>query len=160
MIYPSQYIKKVLDFNNYIVAKTPQGYRLRGDGNILTVRLPETGSDIDFLQSRNVVGIAPGPKARYVSLSSGDADLVIGSSANQPYLAWSNGHLTHFQRQGRGFNFDLKGYQPLLFALAHADGCRLTMNNQPLTPTKITGGNQIYQLSSYESHALRLDCGS
>lgn len=159
-IYPSQYIKKVLDFNQYVVAKTPQGYRLRGDGNLLTVRLPETGSDIDFLQSNNVAGIAPGPKARYVSLSTGDADLVLGSSTNQPYLAWSNGHLTHFQRQGRGFNFDLKGYQPLLFALAHADGCHLTMNNKPLTPTKITGGNQIYQLSSYESHALRLDCGS
>ncbi|MFO1353954.1 MAG: hypothetical protein U1E88_05755 [Acinetobacter sp.] len=37
-VYPSQYIEKVLDFNHYVVAKTPQGYRLRGNGSICTVR--------------------------------------------------------------------------------------------------------------------------
>jgi hypothetical protein len=159
-IYPSQYIKKVLDFNHYTVSKIPLGYRLRGDGNILTVRLPETGSEINFLQSRNVVGITAGPKARYVSLSSGDADLIIGTSANQPYIAWSNGHLTHFERVGRSINFDLVGYQPLIFALAQTNGCTLTMNNKSLISTKSKDGNQIYQLSSHESNALHLSCAN
>ena len=157
-VYPSQYIEKVLDFNHYVVAKTPQGYRLRGNGSIRTVRLPEAGQGIDFLKSRDVAGIAPGPKARYVALSSGDADLVFGSSANQPYLAWANGHLTQFQRQGRGFTFTLVGYQALRFALAQAKGCHLTQNNQPLTPATNNNGNLVYQLSSHESQTLRLDC--
>ena len=154
----NQILEKVLDFNHYVVAKTPQGYRLRGNGSIRTVRLPEAGQGIDFLKSRDVAGIAPGPKARYVALSSGDADLVFGSSANQPYLAWANGHLTQFQRQGRGFTFTLVGYQALRFALAQAKGCHLTQNNQPLTPATKNNGNLVYQLSSHESQTLRLDC--
>jgi hypothetical protein len=157
-IYPSQYIQKVLDFNHYVVARTPQGYRLHGDGDLLTVRLPKTGEDLNFVQSNNVAGITSGPEARYVSLTSGDADLVLGDHKNQPYLAWSNGHLTHFERQGLSFNFGLTGYQPLTFALAQTNGCSLIQNNQILHPIKNDQGNQIYQLRTYESQTLQLNC--
>ena len=157
-VYASEYIQKVLDFNQYVVAKTADGYRLRGDGNLRTVRLPETGAPIDFAQSQDVAGVNSGPQARYVALSSGDADLVFGHTPQQPYIAWANGQLTQFQRQDRALIFQLKGNQPLRFALAQASGCTLTQHQQPLTASKDRSGLFIYQLSQHESHTLRLNC--
>jgi hypothetical protein len=47
-VYASEYIRKVLDFNDFVVARTPDGLRLRGNGDLRTVRLPLAGPAPDL----------------------------------------------------------------------------------------------------------------
>lgn len=159
-VYPSAYIRKVLDFNGYVVARTPNGYRLRGAGELRTVRLPATGSGVDFERSSAVAGLAPGPRARYVSLAGGNAELVTGSGGGQPYIESANGSLRRFERRGRGFSFELAGAQPLHFTLNQPPSCRLLREGKVLSPASRAGNRLTYELSSHESLALRLDCGA
>jgi len=39
-VHASEYIRKVLDFNDFVVARGENGYRLTGNGDLRTVRLP------------------------------------------------------------------------------------------------------------------------
>jgi hypothetical protein len=157
--YASEYIEKVLDYNHYAIARTSSGYRLRGDGALRTVRLSEAGDGIDLALSPQVVGIAPGPHARYVSLASGHADLVMTPSpAYLPGIESGNARLTHFRRTPAGLEFGLAGYQPLRLSVNHAQACHLYEGGTLLHPASQSGGRLSYEMVSHESSALRLDC--
>jgi hypothetical protein len=164
-VHVSDYIRKVLDFNAYAVARTPQGYRLRGDGFLRTVRLPVQGAALDMGSSAGVAGIAPGPNARYVSLVDGNAEIVFSSDSMAggpplPYLESANARLMRFQRSGQGIDFSLKGYQPLSLTVARASGCRLYDGSTLVNPVA-QGTDQLhYELHENESIALRLHCGT
>lgn len=160
-VYVSDYLRKVLDYNSFVVARTPNGYRLRGLGALRTVRLPATGLEIDYEHSPAIAGAAPGPNARYVSLAGGSADLVLkSSSATQPFIEFANARLTHFERSARGIDFALQGYQPVRFTLGNAGSCHLKQGAAMLMPSQHQGNLLSYEMSSNDSSALRLDCGA
>jgi len=161
MVYVSEYIGKVLDFNAFTVARTAHGYRLRGDGDLLTVRLPLQGPAVDLTKSTAIAGVAPGPSARYVSLTGESADLVFGTApAHVPYIESANARLTRFERTPGGINFSLKGYQPLSLTLDQVHGCRLYDGNTLVNPTGQANDQFHYELNEHESLSLRLDCST
>jgi hypothetical protein len=118
----------VHDFNRMVVARTPTGFSVRGTGDLRTLRLPQDqGIGLDWKASEGVAGSYPAPEGRYVSLTGAAAELVLApSAAALPYLAEANARLTEFARDGKGLRFGFAGHVPLSFALANAQGCRLT----------------------------------
>jgi hypothetical protein len=157
-VYASDYARKVLDFNDFVVALTPDGYRLRGNGDLRTVRLPATGDSPDLTASRDVAGIAPGPSARYVSLSSGDALLSLTpEAAALPALEYANGRLTRLQRDGRRLIVDVDGHAPLKLVFSNAAGCGARWNNRPLPSTR-QGSRLLIETARHDLAALQIDC--
>ena len=157
-VYASDYARKVLDFNDFVVALTPDGYRLRGNGDLRTVRLPATGDSPDLAASRDVAGIAPGPSARYVSLSSGDALLSLTpEAAALPALEYANGRLTRLQRDGRRLIVDVDGHAPLKLVFSNAAGCGARWNNRPLPSTR-QGSRLLIETARHDLAALQIDC--
>lgn len=160
-VFTSDYIHKVLDFNHFVVARLPDGYRLRGQGDLRTVRLPASGQGIDWRQSQAVAGISDGPSARYLSLATDSADIVLTSVAsNLPYIESANGQLTHFERQGRGLDFSMKSYQPLQLTLNQSPTCRLYQHGTLLRPAIRKGSSSTYEISHYEDLRFKLACGA
>jgi uncharacterized protein (TIGR01370 family) len=161
IVYLSDYIHKILDFNSFVVARTAEGYRLRGDGSLRTVRLPQQGAALNLSASNGVAGTSPGPKARYVSLVDGSADLAFsGSPARLPYIEFANARLVQFERTAGGISFGLHGYQPLSLTLNQARGCRLYEGATLVNPAGQENDQLHYELHENESLSLRLQCGA
>jgi uncharacterized protein (TIGR01370 family) len=160
-VFVSDYINKVLDFNHAVVARTTDGYRIRSDGALRTVRLPAQGRAPDLLLSPGLAGLAPGPAARYLNLVDGSADIVYADhSGHPPYIESANARLTHFRRERQGLRFGLQGYQPLRLTLDNVSGCRLSAGGNTLMPVSHDGDRFNYELASHESRTFRLDCSS
>jgi hypothetical protein len=161
-IFGSEYIRKVHDFNRMVVARTPTGFSVRGTGDLRTLRLPQDqGIGLDWKASEGVAGSYPAPEGRYVSLTGAAAELVLApSAAALPYLAEANARLTEFARDGKGLSFGFAGHVPLSFALANAQGCRLTAGGRPLLPYRQAAGLNHYRMEQHAESAFKLNCGA
>ncbi len=160
-VHAVDYIRKVLDFNTMVVARTPGGFRVRGQGQLRNLRLPAQGAAPSLARSQGVAGLSPGPSARYISLSGASAELIMGEDrARLPFIESANARLSSFERQARGLRFGLDGHVPLRLTLANAQGCRLYQGRQSLIPARQDGGRLHYELSGHEGLAFRLDCGA
>lgn len=163
-VFASDYIHKVLDFNTMVVARTPEGYRVRGEGDLRTLRIPAPapGFSPDWRASSGLVGVSPAPEGRYVAIDGDSADIVLASSAKSaeklPYLASANAKVTRFERQGRGLRFSLAGYVPLEFALANSDGCALQAGGKDIKAVTAADGLRHYRMDAHAEPALELRC--
>ena len=146
-VFASEFIRKVQDFHTYAIARDGQGWRLRGDGYLRTVRLPPALGTPSLSTSQGVAGFRQGTEGPYVHLAGGSAWLqtsdanTTAPTAARPYLSDANARLTSWamQQDGRQVDFTLKGFGPLEFSLASASGCQVSANNRPLTPTRSIG---------------------
>lgn len=82
------------------------------------------------------------------------------SAAALPYLAEANARLTEFARDGKGLSFGFAGHVPLSFALANAQGCRLTAGGRPLLPYRQAAGLNHYRMEQHAESAFKLNCGA
>jgi uncharacterized protein (TIGR01370 family) len=161
VIYVSDYINKVMDFNSYAVARTAHGFRLRGDGALRTVRLPVASLGPNLVNSHGVAGVATGPNARYISLVNGNADLVFaGNPASAPFIESANARLTHFEQTSSGIRFGLAGYLPLRLTLSQKSTCRFFDGDKQVNSSSHEHEQYQYELPEPESTSLRLDCGA
>lgn len=148
-VYASEFARKVQDFHTYAIARDGQGWRLRGDGYLRTVRLPATLGTPALAASQGVAGFRDGTEGTYVHLAGGAAWLqssepsTTGSATARarPYLSDANARIDSFkaQQDGQQVEFTLKGFGPIEFSLAAANGCQTTANNRTLTPVRSTG---------------------
>lgn len=160
-VFASDYVRKVLDFNRMVVARTPAGYRIRGGGELRTVRVSRPSGRPDWARSRGLAGMAPAPEGRYLSLSGPSAKLVLAGGRpdrSQPYLAEANARLREFRRTSQGLRFGLAGQVPLEFALAGAGHCRLQADGKPLAPLRRQDGLTHYRLER-RHREFDLACG-
>lgn len=158
-VYASDYIRKVLDFNDFVVARDHDGFLLRGNGHLRTVRLPESGPGPDFTASRGVAGLAPGPKARYVHLDGDEAWLALSPRpAPLPYLESGNGRIDRVTRDREGgLTLDIRGYRPLRLTFANAGTCQARWNGRPL-PARRHGNRLTIETEHHALAALQILC--
>lgn len=139
-VHVSEFIKKVQDFYDFSVARDGEGWRLRGNGDLRTVRLPAPLGQPDIAASRNVAGWHPGVDGAYASMSGPSAFLKLDSrpAATVPYLYAANARLGdwHTGDSGQQVQFALNGHVPLEFALAHTQGCRVLANQRLLAAAR------------------------
>jgi uncharacterized protein (TIGR01370 family) len=161
-VFASDYIRKVQDFNRMVIARTPDGFRVRGDGRLRTVRIPGgQPAAPDWAASPGLAGMSPAPEGQYLHLSGPAADLKLTAPATKDvYLAEANARLSSFERRGRDLYFGLAGNVPLAFALGNAQGCRLTAGEKLLHPHHKAAGLDHYRLEHHAESAFKLDCGA
>nr|WP_309831893.1 bifunctional glycoside hydrolase 114/ polysaccharide deacetylase family protein [Paracidovorax wautersii] len=171
-VYASDFIRKVHDFHSFAIARDGQGWRLRGDGALRTVRLPADLGAPSLAASQGVAGFRDGVEGRYVHLTGTSAWLqTAGASGNapaglpRPYLRDANARLESWKPQadGREVDFSLKGFAaPLQFSLAGAEGCQITTaNNRPLAPSKASSTATAPQFEIQDAAAqIRIRCAA
>ncbi len=160
-VFASEYIRKVLDFNRMVLARTPQGFRVRGQGELRTLRVPAPvpGQQPDWAASPGLAGVVAAPEGQYLALAAGRAEIVVGHQPGRlPWLSEANARLTSFQREGSVLHFGLSGHVPLQFALAGGEACRLRVGGRPIKPWRQVGSLRHYRLDSHAEPALDYHC--
>lgn len=158
-VYSSEYIKKVLDYNAFVVARTPQGYRFRGNDDLRTIRLA-SATTIDFKQSPLILGFNQHNKQNYVHLAQSNTDIINqDTSSTLPYIESSNATIKNFSRQGNDLLFDITGHQAIQLTLKNAAQCQLKQGSK-LLKTRTQGSRLLLEDTAHELTALRLSCRS
>ncbi|MDQ8036242.1 MAG: bifunctional glycoside hydrolase 114/ polysaccharide deacetylase family protein [Pedobacter sp.] len=160
-VFASDYIRMVLDYNSMVVARTPEGFRIRGDGNLRNLRISAPDkSQPDWQASTGLAGVADAPEGKYLALVNGNADISFSTvaSKNFPWLASANARLGSFQRDGRNLRFGLAGQVPLEFALGGASSCELRAAGKIVKPVRSSAGLNSYKLDQHAEPALELRC--
>lgn len=142
-VYASDYIRKVIDFHSMAIARdwrsAEPSWRVRGGGELRTLRI---GADapVSLSASRQLAGVAPGPRARYLHLADEDAHIVLApeaaTSAAPVHVREATGWISEFSRSAAGIRFALHGYTTPSFTLAGAAGCRVRIDGKDSTPQR------------------------
>ncbi|HEV7799759.1 MAG TPA: bifunctional glycoside hydrolase 114/ polysaccharide deacetylase family protein [Burkholderiales bacterium] len=157
-VYASEYARKVLDFNHLVVARSPEGWLVRGGGALRELRVPAALGMPDISQSVGISGFEDHGDDRYVHMAGSDALLRTGSQeASQPYLVEANGRLSAWHRDGAESGFDLSAYVPLHFSMANVAGCSVQGNGKPLSGTAV-GGITSYDLKTDRTERISISC--
>ncbi|MFL9925598.1 hypothetical protein PQR62_15065 [Herbaspirillum lusitanum] len=141
-LYASQYIRKVIDFENTSMARTPDGQLVvRTGANLRTLRLPD-GTPAYAADSPGVAGIAPGPSGAYLIAAAAEVRLQPPADKPDPALPTlleASGQVGDFSRKRNGnlteLRFSLTSNGQATFSVAGARQCKASADGAPLTPS-------------------------
>ena len=152
-VFASEYIRKVRDFHDLALARDNDGWRIRGNGELRTFRLPAGLPRL--ADARGVAGFTAGREGRYLHLTGGAAWFASEKTArpNTLQLVDANARLDDWQRSDRSLSFRLKGYVPLEFSLAGIQHCTVSADGQPLTATRQTRQDEALIQHYRHAHA-------
>jgi hypothetical protein len=158
-VYVAEYARKVLDFQDLAVARTPVGWRVRGAESLRTLRLPNTLGFANVQKSQGVAGYKTGEKDSYIHLASNHALLVLSAVESlEPRLDSANARIERFEPNSAGAQWQLKGHVPLQFTVAHADGCRVRLAGRDLTPVRRVGKLSYFELKTHAAGPIETHC--
>jgi hypothetical protein len=157
-VYPSEYVKKVLDFNRTTIARDGDRWRVRNDGDLRQLRVPIHAGYPDLTASRGVIGFSDYNDQRYIHLApGGEAVLKLTSTIPvRPWLAAASARITRFDWTPTGMRLAVTAHTDAFIRFAFADGCRLRADNQSLA-VRQEGKYRSFSLSP-GSYELELDC--
>ena len=156
-LFASQYVRKVLDFNQMAIAREGDRWLVRGGGELRTLRLPEGIGLPDMNGSEGIAGYRVDKPGRYLHLQDGYASWESGNNS-RPYLQQANARLTDFTQTETGLIFSLHGYAAVEFAIGNAKGCALRHADKILSPVRWEGNIHHYRSAKHELVELRLQC--
>ncbi|MFW0884939.1 endo alpha-1,4 polygalactosaminidase [Candidatus Acidulodesulfobacterium sp. H_13] len=131
--FVSQYAKKTLDFRAMAIAKSQDGWIIRSDGNLRTVRVPKSWGYPNMNKSIGVVGYRIINGREYVSLdNSGNYYLVFGKRRPAFRLVEANGMVRYFKKTENGYTLILKSdyYVPLHFKVQSSCSIKIKGNGR------------------------------
>ena len=158
-VHAADYARKVLDFQDYVVARTPTGWRVRGTGALRTLRLPPTLGMPDLMRSRAVAGYRDGAEGRYLHLSAAAAELVLDPLARRvPHLLSANARVIAYEAEAGRQRWRLEGEVPLEFTLSDATACRVRLDGRELQPVRRDPQQLHYALPSHAAGPIEAIC--
>lgn len=158
-VHAADYARKVLDFQGVVVARTATGWRVRGAGQLRTLRLPPPLGVPDLVRSQAVAGYRNGPDGLYVHLADGAAELALTArTAPVPRLESANARISAYEMQAGRQRWTLEGEVPLEFSLTDADACRVSVAGRELHPTRRQAATLHYTLPSHAARPLEAIC--
>jgi hypothetical protein len=158
-VYVSDYARKVLDFQHMVIARSAEGWRIRGAGQLHSLRLPASLGLPDVAKSRAVAGYKPGATESYVHLVGDASVLVLQTAASlSPRLDSANAKVSAFEAQAGTYRWTLEGEVPLAFSLANAQGCRVRVGGQDIAAAHQQAGLSHYVVSSHAARPLEAIC--
>lgn len=135
-VFTSEFIAKVQDFHGLALAREGEGWRVRGNGALRTLRLPTVLGAAQPERSRGVAGWSEGPEGTYAHLTAGQAWLRAApmQTPAAPALRDANARITHWDMQAQGGEFQLQGHGPLEFSLHLPSPCQVRAHQRTLAP--------------------------
>ena len=113
-LYLSEYAHKVLDFRQTAIIKLKDGFLIKNDGELRTLRIPKKWGYPDIEKSKGVVGFKEEKDFFYVHLdNSGRYILRFSKVEPRFWLQKANAKVVLFQKEKNKFIYKLKSYVPL-----------------------------------------------
>lgn len=158
-VHAADYARKVQGFQHLVVARTAEGWRIRGATNLRTLRLPAALGPPDLARSRAVAGYRDGAEGRYIHLSDAAAELVTATRSEQvPRLVSANARISAYTVDGGVRRWTLDGQVPLEFTLADAGACRVSVAGRELQPVRRQAALFHYALPAHAARPLEAIC--
>ena len=124
-LYASQYIKKGQDFYRTSLGKTKNGFEIRNQGFLRTLRFDKK-INVDIKNSKGVAGHNFDNNSDYITLdSSGKYELILAKNNRSPYLIDSNGWVNKVYHSKNKYNFELESNVPLEANFFLPKSCRI-----------------------------------
>jgi polysaccharide biosynthesis protein PelA len=151
------YINKVLDFNNTVIAKYDDGSWLITNNNSLReFRWAMARGFPELLNSKNVIGFNTVNSDIYIHLGN-KSESRFGftqTAPDKPYLVDANAEVTQWDVLDKTIRFSLQGYVPLRFKLANLEHCQLQQNNQLIPSTT----DNTYYIKGITKGTFEIQC--
>lgn len=158
-VFVSDYARKVLDFQTLAIARTFDGWRVRGAPDLRTLRIPSSMGFPNLNKSKAIAGYRVGQSGSYVHLGGDAATLVLSPTEQAPMrLDSANAKIENTTPTNSGMRWSLIGNVPLQFTLANADTCQVRADGMDLKPTGRTANLSHYQLKTHAARAIEAIC--
>lgn len=158
-VHAADYARKVQDFQRLVVARTAEGWRIRGATDLRTLRLPAALGQPDLARSRGVAGYRDGTEGLYVHLANAAAELVpAADSLAAPRLVSANARISAYSVEGNVRRWTLEGQVPLEFTLADAETCHVRVAGRELQPQRRQASLSHYALPAHAARPLEAIC--
>lgn len=159
-VYTTDYIQRVLDWRNVVVAREGERWKVRSGDHLRQLRWSGAGVP-DLGNARGVAGYGQGPGGLYVHMGSDEAVFGMGNVAPRPlpHIREASGFVRDVQRDGLGLSFRIGGYYKPFVELDGAAGCAIEVDGQPARarssgPSRLSG--QASQPVAY--HSVKVRC--
>jgi hypothetical protein len=160
-IYPSAYIRSVLDFNSMVAARDGSDWLFYGNGAVDTLRINASwgypGS------SSTSAGYTDYNDVRYLHLRAAPVQRIalVAKPLNREYLVDANGSLLEWRQQSQQTYMTFDANVVLDFTLHHAATCRLfEASGTQLHADKRKADSFHYQTRSAGRASFKLDCAA
>ncbi|HUQ25408.1 MAG TPA: bifunctional glycoside hydrolase 114/ polysaccharide deacetylase family protein [Burkholderiales bacterium] len=150
-VYASEYVERVLDFNRAVIARTAEGWRVRGMRTLRNLRAPAALGVPDG----DIAGALLHGNERFIHLLHGDADIRFAAEAAAgPRLQEANARVTAFERGEKALRFSLQGHVPIEFRLSGAAPCEVQLAGRRLRAEK----DGRYRLAATDAKGIDVRC--
>lgn len=159
-IFVSTYTHKVLDFNNAVFSKTPNGWLVHTTGHLRELRIKQSQGYPDFTLSKNIIGFNDYHQVRYLHLGSQYRSKIVltNKQPTQPYLISANEHATHWSESfdHKSISASFSGFDPLQLRMNNMLNCsiRLDKNKAFIEKNKVA----IIKSSHSGMHHIEIKC--
>lgn len=158
-VYPSDYVRKAMNYEQIVIARSDNGFLVRGAEALRELRAPRSMGVPQVQGSRGLAGFAEGEQEQYLHLSGDDAWLAFAPTENKvAYLADANARVTALERTATGTRLQLHSHVPLRLAIRHPIGCAVTLGGRRLTPSASSNGLHHYASDKDGTETLTIGC--
>lgn len=165
-IFASEYIAKVHDFHTLAIGRDENGWRIRGDGELRTLRVPGAWQPRPD-RSDGIAGFLRNGSTTYLHMTGNSAQFSVADTRvtqQLPYLVDANARIVRWEpsagRSPATVSFTLKGHQALDFRLANVVGCQTLINGKPAAARQETiDGTPVSRFKLSDAHAqIAISC--
>lgn len=159
-VYTSEYVRKVQDFNRITVARTSDGWRIRGLRDLRQLRIPAAMGQPDLKRSRGIAGFNEHLDQRYIHAGAEQVEVVLTSQPqNTPRLIAANAPLRAAAHQDGELRLEFNAHVPLQLEIAHAARCTFTSGAQTLNAKRTSAKpNLRYTLDHHAAAPIEARC--
>ena len=157
-IYTSDYVRKAQAFDQIVVARVRDHWRIRNLGALRELRIPQSLGLPDLAASRGIAGFSEYGDDLFVHAAGNHADLhLTKQKPKEPYLVSANGYLNAYSKDGEATRFQFLANVPLELQLKNAGRCVVSVNQKTYKPRR-EGGNYIYRVDNRVSEPIEAEC--
>ena len=158
-IFPSDYVKKVLDFDTATIARDGEYWIYRGNGSLRTLRIPGGQGKPDPASAQGVAGFVSANDSTYIHLVGGNARFRLDHEPSpQMMLHDANARIKDWRAHDGSAHFTLQGHVPVEFSLMHAQACTLTADGRPLQPSRKQSSGILQFRLDHDSATIDAHC--
>lgn len=159
-IFASEYVQKVLDFNQTSIARIENGWQIKNNGALREFRMPLSMGYPDLERSKNLVGFNQYQNEYYLHTGPLAESTIYFSKkpSSLVYLVSANGRVEKFNRTENGLVLRLRGYMPLTLELGNMEHCKVMQKGRLLSG--VTKPNHVLALNLQveDSDDLQISC--
>jgi uncharacterized protein (TIGR01370 family) len=162
-VHASDYVRKVHDFNSMVVARTRDGWLVRGTENLRQLRAPLALGQPVMDAGGALAGFKRHGDSQYLHVADSEARFSFRKSATAlPYLVSANARVSRLNpvaaADGKNLSLALSGQVSLRFDLALGAGCTVRADGQVLKANSSAGGVSRFVSNKQVIDELRIHC--